>query len=449
MIKYFLALIFLAFPVFSQTNANIAFVTAAPSGSCAVRAQMRLYIPSGVLYSCQNGTWAAMSGGSGITSIAAACGITATPDPIVATGTVLSKSTCITVANESMTGTVDSSLATYTGDPSTAIITASGDIAMGVVVSGGGTTGNVLIQTQGIATCQFDGAGVTAGHYVGVSATAGRCTDAGATYPTSGQVLGVALATWAGNSFAPVDMSLRQSVVASGGGSSITQGAYASLPATCTTGDMYLPTDSLINPAHCSATNTWSSFVGSMGGLVTPPILTDFTVINAGTSTTDITHGGIRLNTITGDNAFNFHGLVKSAPATPYHVITCLVPAVSGVSNSQIGLAFREASTGKIVQWGTFQNSSTQYVAFYLSDNTSFGGTAINTSSSAWSGQICLRIGDDGVTNRTYDISVDGRITWVQVGTESRTSNFVADQVGLFVDGPLQTGYFLDYEETN
>lgn len=66
MFKYFLALIFLVLPAFSQTNATVAFVTVNPNGvACAVRAQMRLYIPSGVLYSCQNGHFGPFTTGSG------------------------------------------------------------------------------------------------------------------------------------------------------------------------------------------------------------------------------------------------------------------------------------------------------------------------------------------------------------------------------------------------
>ena len=59
-----------------------------------------------------------------------------------------------------------------------------------VTASAGGT---VPVYVYGTALCSFDTA-VTPGDYVEVSANApGQCTDAGATYPTSNQIIGVAL----------------------------------------------------------------------------------------------------------------------------------------------------------------------------------------------------------------------------------------------------------------
>jgi hypothetical protein len=108
----------------------------------------------------------------------------------------------VSIANAAA-GTTNGLLAKLTGAPSTALTTAITDTGgiIGVVVSGGGATGNALIATDGIAPCTFDASGVVAGHYVQNSTTtAGMCKDGGATYPTSGQVLGIALATVASGS---------------------------------------------------------------------------------------------------------------------------------------------------------------------------------------------------------------------------------------------------------
>jgi hypothetical protein len=109
----------------------------------------------------------------------------------------------VSIANAGTTGTTNGLLAKLTGAPSTAVVTATTDTGgiIGVVVSGGGITGNALIATDGIAPCTFDASGVVAGHYVQNSTTtAGNCKDGGATYPASGQVLGIALATVASGS---------------------------------------------------------------------------------------------------------------------------------------------------------------------------------------------------------------------------------------------------------
>lgn len=58
---------------------------------------------------------------------------------------------------------------------------------------GPGTTGNVLVGTSGKFSCLFDATAVTEGDYVQISSTvAGNCHDAGASRPTSGQIIGKA-----------------------------------------------------------------------------------------------------------------------------------------------------------------------------------------------------------------------------------------------------------------
>ncbi len=56
----------LAVPVFAQpSNSPIVSVTVAPSGSCASGLPNQQVISTGVMYSCQNGTWGAINGGGG------------------------------------------------------------------------------------------------------------------------------------------------------------------------------------------------------------------------------------------------------------------------------------------------------------------------------------------------------------------------------------------------
>jgi hypothetical protein len=103
----------------------------------------------------------------------------------------------VEIANAGTTGTTNNLLAKLTGAPSTALIAGTGDTdgEVGVVQSGGGTTGNAIIATHGIASCVADNA-TTAGDFVGIgTSTAGRCKDVTATRPTTGQILGVWLTT--------------------------------------------------------------------------------------------------------------------------------------------------------------------------------------------------------------------------------------------------------------
>jgi hypothetical protein len=103
----------------------------------------------------------------------------------------------VIIANASSTGTAANTLTKVTGAPSTAVIAATTDTGgiIGITTSGAGTTGNAIIQTYGQANCAFS-SGTTAGDYVQISsATAGSCVDGGASYPTSGQVIGRVFST--------------------------------------------------------------------------------------------------------------------------------------------------------------------------------------------------------------------------------------------------------------
>jgi len=160
----------------------------------------------------------------------------------------------ITVANASSTGTTTATLTKLTGAPSTALIAATTDTGgvVGITTSGAGTTGNATITIAGTVNCVFDGA-TTAGDYVRISSsTAGNCHDAGATYPTSGQVLGRVLSTNVGGGTYSLDLfpseiegaagastnSKIRSIGAGfdGGGSAITSSTvtYFTVPFGCT-----------------------------------------------------------------------------------------------------------------------------------------------------------------------------------------------------------------------
>jgi hypothetical protein len=108
-----------------------------------------------------------------------------------------SNATLMELANATTTGTTLNALAKLTGNPSKAVIASTSDTSgmMGIVVGNAGTTGNAQIAINGVASCIFDGA-TTAGDYVQISSTVGGdCHDAGASIPSSGQIIGMVLST--------------------------------------------------------------------------------------------------------------------------------------------------------------------------------------------------------------------------------------------------------------
>lgn len=164
----------------------------------------------------------------------------------------------VTIPNASSTGTTVHKLAKLTGAPSKAVVSGAGDTGgvIGIVNSGAGTTGSATIQEGGQTTCVFDGA-TTAGHYVQISASvAGDCTDAGATLPTSGQVIGQVMTSNGGGGTYTVDMANR-----GGGGGGSPAGPNGSVQYD--------------NSGAFGAFGNWDTQMFSVGGSIGSQILLD------------------------------------------------------------------------------------------------------------------------------------------------------------------------------
>jgi hypothetical protein len=93
---------------------------------------------------------------------------------------------------------------------------------VGVVVSGAGTSGTATVAISGQATCVADNSVTNANYLVAGSTTGGRCKDAGASYPTSGQVVGRALASASAAGTLTFNVYGPGIVAAAGGGGAVT-----------------------------------------------------------------------------------------------------------------------------------------------------------------------------------------------------------------------------------
>lgn len=95
--------------------------------------------------------------------------------------------------NSGSTGTTLNTITKYNNsNPVNCRIAATTDTSgmLGITVAGAGTSGTATLAYEGKIPCVFDGA-TTAGDFVQISPTvAGNCHDAGATPPTTGQVVG-------------------------------------------------------------------------------------------------------------------------------------------------------------------------------------------------------------------------------------------------------------------
>lgn len=167
---------------------------------------------------------------------------------------------------------------------------------------------------------------------------------------------------------------------------------------------------------------------------VTSPIDAQFSWVNQGGASVDVTSAGIYLQAPVAAST-NLRVRVKSAPATPYTITAAFVSTLVTASLQDAGLVFRESSTGKMV---VFQLAS---LGTYVT--TASGPTALVTNlmgplglTGSW--PAFWRIADDGV-NLTYSQSIDGA-HFVALYQASRT--------GYLTGGPDQVGFFVN-EQTN
>lgn len=276
----------------------------------------------------------------GVTSIAFNCGIVSTQTPITTSATIGVYGLCASIANAGTTGTTLNKLAKLTGAPSTAVITATTDTggAVGAVISGDGTTGSAIIQMSGLIPCTFDNS-TTAGHYVQLSPTvAGDCHDAGATFPTSGQVIGqVMTSSAAGVRY--VDTALGQASASSGGGSPAgsngdvqmnTSGSFAAAHINDTGSVVNITEPACIGTGGCADTSGLggtASILGFKSGTSTGTMSADAALRDISNVPTWIDSGGANAMLLNGgalgtpasgnaSNLTNFPASLVQAPCT-------------------------------------------------------------------------------------------------------------------------------------
>jgi len=138
------------------SNPSVIYVSSAPSGSCASAPPLQTVISTGTLYTCNNGTWAAISSGGGTTTNA----LTANSSGGAAPGSTFNGASAVTFDYHSF-GAAPLASPTFTGTETT---------APAINVPSGAT---LTIQSGGTLTCA---AGSTcpaaAGSLTGTSLTA-------------------------------------------------------------------------------------------------------------------------------------------------------------------------------------------------------------------------------------------------------------------------------------
>lgn len=213
-------------------------------------------------------------------------------------------------------------------------------------------------------------------------------------------------------------------------------------------GSLVLPSDGLsLYRSTGSALVPWGPIYP-----FTAPVDGDFSWINQGSATKTTTYGGVIIQA-GADASFNVHARVKAAPSTPYHIEIAFLLIGVGTSNCLAGALFTDGtnpSTSKMQIFGNFQNAVIQWVAFNMTNATTYAGgggdTIINTNVFIPGPVFWIRIGDSG-TVKTFDISSNGK-TWLELLSQSRTSHLTPTHVGFFVNGASEEITLLSWKET-
>lgn len=203
----------------------------------------------------------------------------------------------------------------------------------------------------------------------------------------------------------------------------------ANIPAAAQNGNLFLPSDGVgIYRDTGSAQELWApSFK------VTQPISGDFSWINQGGASIDLTRGGVYLSSPGSLDQVRMR--VKAAPTPPYKIEGAFIPTVTPISFPAVGLCWYDGT--KVVTQGFAQNNGS-YLAQWTSkwnSVSSFNGTyamAIENLNSFRQGPLMwFRMIDDN-TNRITQISNDGH-HWLTTFSVGRTDFLTPTHVGFFV----------------
>jgi len=207
---------------------------------------------------------------------------------------------------------------------------------------------------------------------------------------------------------------------------------YANRPISSNNGDVFFPHDGFVIERDDG--NNWIPW-----GPIFPfssPSLNDFTWINQGSGTAVETGGGIYLNSPSGGGG-NLRILKKSAPSTPYSIISFMLPRMFKENYQKVGMIWRESSSGKLALF-TFGDSASEIKIQRYDSPTSFNSTMQSVIPELVIHGLWMKIKDDG-TNREYYWSVDGQ-NWEIIYTELSTDFISADEVGFFVESSASWG---------
>lgn len=212
----------------------------------------------------------------------------------------------------------------------------------------------------------------------------------------------------------------------------------ANLPSPGIAGRQFHATDSPL-----MAIDTGTSWQYKCGAFcVTPPVDSGWSWVNQGVGASYTSaYGGLYLKSLTTNGSgFNIRGLFKTLPSAPYSIVFGVYLFFGSYAQFALpGVAFRESSSGKIIQL-RLDNSSSHFnfvVERYTSPTSQSSAGAVSTANHLNSTPLFIRLKDDGV-NRYFSVGPSPTLFDYDQYSESRTTFITPDQYGIVVDAYSQ-----------
>lgn len=220
--------------------------------------------------------------------------------------------------------------------------------------------------------------------------------------------------------------------------------SYFALPSSSIPGRTFWPTNG--STLFRDDGSLWHPFGPSFP--MTSLIDSQFSWVNQGSATLDLSHGGAILATPAGAATDNLHLRMKTIPSAPYTITMACIPLIPFPSNfNACGLALRDSGTGKIITFAVSSDSTQVPTNLVLSgikwtDATTFSAfyTLTPTAAADYASLVGFRLGPclwlqikDDNSNRSLRISNDG-ISFQSLHSVGRTDFITPDQIGFFVN---------------
>jgi hypothetical protein len=227
---------------------------------------------------------------------------------------------------------------------------------------------------------------------------------------------------------------------------SLGSGTYAALPATCTTGYLYLFTDTVYDTAYCSGTNTYTYHEPFVGAVTPVATQSTMTWVNQTSATLDTTYGFGLLSAVNNGGSahkWKLRVLTIPTPANPYTVTMWFQAANlvgNGQANDRFAVVLYNSSSGKFneLDFNQFTGNGNNYSVAEWTNTTTFssqpsaGALGTATFASSVQAKYGLQIVVDS-SNTTYYFSINGS-RWVQLYQEAKNTFVTPDSVGFGFD---------------